>query len=85
MSFDWLVVTLQDQYQILVRDQKNLLGILERFGGGSALALGRDHVPTVRAKTPHVKRRKHTHPMGLLDRVYVALAVHYMTGPSVLG
>ena len=56
----------------------------QRFGG-AVLALGRDHVPTVRTKTPHVKRRKHTHPMGLLDRVYVALAVHYMTGPSVLG
>ena len=42
------IATLQYQYQILVRDQKNLLGILERFGG-SAFDLGRDHVPTVRA------------------------------------
>ena len=79
------IAMLQDQHQILVRDQKNLLGILERFGGGSALALGRDHVPTVRAKMPHVKRRRRTHPTGLLDRVCVALAVHYTTWPSVLG
>ena len=28
------IAMLQDQHQILVRDQKNLLGILEHFGGG---------------------------------------------------
>ena len=32
------IATLQYQYQILVRDHKNLLGILERFGGLSSLS-----------------------------------------------
>ena len=32
------IETLQDQYQILFRNQKNLLGILERFGGLSSLS-----------------------------------------------
>ena len=52
------IAALQDQYQILVRDRKTLLGVLERFGGGAEFALVREHVPTVRAKTPHVIRRR---------------------------
>ena len=78
------IAMLQEQYQLLVRDPKNLLGILERFGGVCLCSRKRPRNDITGEDAPR-KRRRRTHPTGQLDRVCVALAVHYATGPIVLG
>ena len=52
---------------------------------GVIFIVGRGPVLTVRAETPHVKRRIRTHPTWQLDNVYVALSAQHTKRADVLG